>query len=350
MSHEYEKVASPSSGLRLHLNENTSGCSPAVLAALHSITCTQAAFYPDYSEATAACARHLGVTEAQLLLTNGLDEGILAASVAALRGSSEQRPYEAIVVVPAFDEYAACVDAVGGRVVEVPHGPGFSFPLDDVLRAVNEWTRIIFLTNPNNPTGLVVPREAILAIADAAPRAMVFLDEAYADFSGTSLIGDPDAATRPNLVIGRTFAKAYGLAALRVGALVGAPARLKPIQRVLPPYSINVAASIALPAALNDRDHYDSYLRETAESKQLLYDALDRLGVPYWRSEANFVLARFGKDAQRVVAGLRERDVHVRDKSADHACAGCLRITSGWIAHTRACIKALEEVLCGDVA
>jgi histidinol-phosphate aminotransferase len=346
MSHEYEKVASPASGLRLHLNENTSGCSPAVLAALHSITCMQAAFYPDHSAAAAACARHLGVDDDRLLLTNGLDEGILAAAVAALRASSDERPYEGIVVVPAFDEYAACIDAVGGRVVEVPHGPEFSFPLDDVLQALNERTRIVFLTNPNNPTGLIVPRDAIVRIADAAPRAMVFLDEAYADFSGTSLIGDAAVQARPNVVIGRTFAKAYGLAALRVGAVIASPETLRPIKRVVPPYSINIAATVALPVALADRGHFEWYLRETAESKQLLYAALDRLGVPYWRSATNFVLARFGEDARRVVAGLGERDVHVRDKSRDPACAGCVRITTGLTAHTRACIAAIEEVLC----
>lgn len=345
MSHDYEKVATPASGLRLHLNENTSGCSPAVLSALRSITCTQAAFYPDYSAAAAACAQHLGVNEDQLLLTNGLDEGILVATVAALRGPSS-RPHEAIVVVPAFDEYAACVDAVGGHVVQVPHGPDFAFPIDRILAAITGQTRIIFLTNPNNPTGLVIPRAHILAIADAAPRALVFLDEAYADFSGTSLIGDPEATARPNMVIGRTFAKAYGLAALRIGALVSAPATLTPIKRVLPPYSINGVAAAALPAALADREHYDSYLRQTAESKQLLYAALDRLGVPYWRSEANFVLARFGDRARRVVSGLAARDVHVRDKSADHSCSGCVRITTGLTAHTRACIDAIEEVLC----
>jgi histidinol-phosphate aminotransferase len=115
---------------------------------------------------------------------------------------------------------------------------------------------------------------------------------------------------------------------------------------VLPPYSINIAATVALPVALADKPHFEWYLRETAESKQLLYAALDRLGIPYWRSETNFVLARFGENARRIVAGLAERDVHVRDKSRDHACAGCVRITTGLTAHTRTCIDAIEEVLC----
>ena len=346
MSHEYEKVATPASGLRLHLNENTAGCSPAVLNAVHSLTCTDAAFYPDYAQAISACAQHLGVAEDSVLLTNGLDEGILVASVAALRGSPGDNPFEAIVVVPAFDEYAACADAVGGRVVEVRQPGDFAFPLASVLDAITDRTRIIFLTNPNNPTGQLIAREAILAVADAAPGALLLLDEAYADFSGTSLIGDADVAARPNIVIGRTFAKAYGLAALRVGVLVGSPSTLRPIRRVTPPYSVNAVAAIALPAALADTRHYEAYLRETSDSKLMLYDALDRLGVRYWPSAANFVLAHFGENARTVIAGLAARNVHVRDKSADHACGGCVRITTGVVSHTRTCIQALEEVLC----
>jgi histidinol-phosphate aminotransferase len=345
MSHEYDRPVTPASGLRLHLNENTAGCSPAVLEALRSITCTQAAFYPDYSHAIAACARHLGVAEENLLLTNGLDEGILAISVAAFRRSPEIAPFEAIVVAPAFDMYAASADAAGGHVVEVRQPGDFSFPLLKVLSRINDRTRLVFLTSPNNPTGIVIPQPTILTVADAAPQAMVFLDEAYADFSGTSLIGDPETQARPNIVIGRTFAKAYGLAALRMGALVGAPETLLPIRRVVPPYSVNVAAAAALPVALADKDHLESYLRETSESKQMLYEALDRLEVPYWRSEANFVLARFGDRAQRVVAGLQAKGIYVRDRSSDPSCAGCVRITAGVASHTRECIAAIEEVL-----
>ena len=346
MTHDYEKPATPSSGLRLHLNENTGGCSPAVLDALRALTCTHAAFYPDYSQAITACARHLDVAEEQVLLTNGLDEGILATSIATLRGGPDGVPREAIVITPAFDMYAATADAVGGRVVEVRQPRDFAFPLDAVLGAITPRTRLVFLTNPNNPTGLVIPKASILAIADAAPDAIVFLDEAYADFSGTSLITDADATARHNIIIGRTFAKTYGLAGLRIGALIGTPDALRPIRRVVPPYSVNVAASVALPAALEDRSHYETYLREAAESKVLLYGALDRLGVPYWRSETNFVLARFGDAAPRVAAGLQAKGIYVRDRSSDVACPGCVRITAGLVKHTQACITAIEEVLC----
>lgn len=347
MTYHYEKVLTPSAGLRLHLNENTSGCAPGVIAALRGITCDQAAFYPDYSDVIAAAARYLRVDERQLALTNGLDEGILAASVAALRGSAEDAPFEAIVIVPAFDMYAACADAAGGRVIEIPLAGDFSFPLQQVLDHVNRRTRIVFITNPNNPTGRSVPREAILAIADATPHATIFVDEAYADFSGTTLIGDAVLETRPHVLIGRTFAKAHGLAGLRVGALVGAAETLARVRRVVPPYSLNIAATVALPAALADTRHHEDYLRQVAESKRLLYSAFDRLSVEYWPSEANFVLARFSEGATRVVAELQKRGVYVRDRSRDAGCAGCVRITAGIIEHTRRCIDAIAEVLCG---
>jgi histidinol-phosphate aminotransferase len=337
---------SDATGLRLHLNENTAGCSTAVMQALRALTCHDAAFYPDYSAAIAACARHLDVDEANLLLTNGLDEGILAASIVSLRGGGEDQPFEAIVPVPAFDMYAACTDAAAGRVREIPSDRGFGFPLARILEAINPRTRIVFLTNPNNPTGILIPRDAILAIADAAPQATIFLDEAYADFAGSTLIGDAALVNRANVVIGRTFAKAYGLAGLRVGALIGSVDRLAPLRRVLPPYSINAAAAAALPAALSDTAHYQWYLEQTRASKELVYQSLDRLAVDYWKSEANFVLARFGEHSRNVVERLAARGIHLRDRSADHGCAGCVRITAGVLEHTRQCVAAIEEVMC----
>jgi histidinol-phosphate aminotransferase len=191
-----------------------------------------------------------------------------------------------------------------------------------------------------------VARDSILAVAERAVHALVLVDEAYVDFSGTSVIGDPALARLPNVVIGRTFAKAYGLAGLRVGALVGHPATLEPIRRVLPPYSVNAYAIAALEAAVEDRDYYDWYLVQVAESRRILFDALSRLQVKFWPSAANFVLAYFGNRSSDVLAGLAARGITVRDRSNDPGCTGCIRITAGIVSHTRACIAALEEVLC----
>jgi histidinol-phosphate aminotransferase len=343
MAYEYEKVVTPSSGLRLHLNENTAGCSPKVMAALSALTREDIATYPDYDRTVAATATRLGVDPSELVLTNGLDEGILAASVSALRGTRS----EAIVCVPAFYMYAVCADAAGGQVVNVPINDDFSFPLQTVLQAINPGTRLIFLTNPNNPTGTIIPRDEILAVVRAAPQALVFLDEAYADFARETLIGDAEARALPNLVIGRTFAKAYGLAGLRAGAVVGDPDTLAPFRQIIPPFSLNACAAVALMAAFEDVDYYSWYLDQVNESKALLYTALDRLGVRYWQSAANFVLVDFGDDAARVMEALTAKRIYIRDRSRDPSSPGCVRVTTGVVEHTQAFVNALEEVLCG---
>jgi histidinol-phosphate aminotransferase len=343
---QYQRPVALASALRLHLNENTAGCSPRVLAALQAVTREQAAFYPDYDRATALCAARLGVSAAETVLTNGLDEGILAVATAALRAGREKGATEAVIPEPAFDMYATCADAVGARLVQIPPQGDLSFSTERVLDAITPQTAVVFLTTPNNPTGVLVPRDAILAIAERARHALVLVDEAYVDFSRTSLIGDPAVARPPHLVIGRTFAKAYGLAGLRVGALIGDPSTIEPIRRVLPPYSVNAYAVAALEAAVQDRDYYDWYLVQVDESRRLLFDALSRLDVKVWPSSANFVLAYFGDRSPDVLAGLAARGITVRDRSHDPGCAGCIRITAGVVAHTRACIAALEEVLC----
>jgi len=181
-----------------------------------------------------------------------------------------------------------------------------------------------------------------------APHVHVLVDEAYADFAGLTLVGAPELASLPNLVVGRTFAKAYGLAGIRAGALVGSSAALAPLRRIVPPFSVNACAVAALAAALEDIEYHRWYLEQVRKSKALLYEAFDRAGIRFWRSDANFVLAHVGGRASAIVAGLAARGIHVRDKSRDPACPGCIRITTGVVEHTQACIRALEEVLCAE--
>jgi histidinol-phosphate aminotransferase len=345
MTHQYGRVA-PASGLRLHLNENTAGCSPRVMAALQAVTREQAAYYPDYDRATEACAARLGVTPEQTVLTNGLDEGILAISMAATREGRGRSATEAVIVEPAFDMYASCADAAGARLVHVGPAPDLGFPREEVLDAIRPETAVVFLTTPNNPTGVPVPRELILEVARRARHALVLVDEAYADFAGDTLIGDPALRELPNVIVGRTFAKAYGLAGLRAGALVGHAAAIDGIRRVLPPYSVNAYAVAAVQAAFEDLEYYQWYLRQVEESKVLLNGALTRLGIKFWPSAANFVLAYFGARSREVLEGMSARGITVRDRSRDPGCAGCIRITAGVVEHTKACVSALEEVLC----
>ncbi len=343
----YLRVPNPGEGLRLHLNENTAGCSPRVLEALGRLANTDLSFYPDYAAAARATAAYLGAPESRLLLLNGLDEGLHLASFALLRDLAGA-PAEALVVEPAFDMYAACASAAGGRVVTVPPRADFTFPADETLAALTDRTRLVFLTNPNNPTGQRIERRDIGRIADAAPRALVLVDEAYVEFSGETMIDDGGLDRHPNVAVGRTFAKAHGLAALRIGALVAREETLAPIRRLAPPYNLNVCAAAALVAALEDDEWLRWYCAQVDRSKALLYAACDRLDLAYWPSAANFVLIRVGDRAAGLVAGLARRRIFIRDRTDEPGCAGCVRITTGVVEHTEACISAMEVLLCGE--
>ena len=330
--------------MRLHLNENTAGCSPAVLEALKGLGRTAAAFYPDYETALQAVAGYFGIPLDHVALTNGMDEGILAAAAAACRDHSGGVP-EALGVSPAFDEYEICTTAVGGRMVTVPLDDDFHLSADRIRAALTPRTRIVFLANPHNPSGRAVTLDTLRTLArDVAP-AILFADEAYADFSGDTLIDAETFAALPNLVVGRTFSKAYGLAGLRIGALVAAPETLAPLRRVVPPYSVNAWAAAALPVAIADRAYRDWYLEQAAASRALLTAACERLGLRTWPSAANFVLVRVS-DAPGTVRALAARGVMVRDRSGDPGCGQCIRITAGIVEDSRRAIMALEEVLC----
>jgi histidinol-phosphate aminotransferase len=341
----YDKPPELYDGLRLHQNENTGGCSPRVLDALARLRADEIGFYPPYAAAARACAQYLGVDADRLALTNGLDEGIMGLAVAYLRPPGGGLIPEALVPEPAFEIFRVDTDVVGGRTVQVMPRPDFGFAADEVLAAVTPRTRVVFLTNPNNPTGVSMPLDAIRQIARRVPReAVVFVDEAYAEFAGATFI--PELPDFPNVIVGRTFSKAFGLAGLRIGCLVGAPEALDPVRAAIPVYSVNIAAVVAVQAALGDLPYMKDYVRQTRESKALLYAACERWGLKYWKSEANFVLVRAGDRLPALVQGVADRGIYIRDRSSEPGCAGCLRIGTGMVEHTRRAIAAMEEVLC----
>jgi histidinol-phosphate aminotransferase len=340
----YSRPADRAGALRLHLNENTGGCSAMVLEAVRQISTEEVAYYPDYTELTRECAAYLGVREAQLVLTNGLDEGLLALTVSAfsMMQVADGLP-EAVIPAPAFEMYAVFVKAAGGRIISIPPNAGFAFQTREVCDTVSDRTRIIFLTNPNNPTGQLIPREAILEIARCLPKEVtIVLDEAYYDFCGETFLPELDA--HPNVIIGRTFAKAHGLAGLRAGCLIGDPARLEVVRSAVPPYSLSVFAAAGWRAAMRDREYLDWYRSQVAESRELMYAACERLSLPYWKSAGNFVLIKVDRagEPDAIARAFAERGILVRDRSRDPGCRGCIRITTGLVRHTEIAIEALE--------
>lgn len=201
-------------GLRLDFNENTVGCSPRVLARLQKITAEEIACYPEREPIEAIVADFLGINSNELLLTNGVDEAIHLLCETFLQAGDE-----ALIVVPTFAMYEISASATGARVITVPAGTDFQFPTADLLSQVTPRTRLIAVANPNNPTGSVAEPASLLQIAIHVPQAAILVDEAYFEFYRQTLL----AQTRsiPNLFVARTFSKAYGLAGLRAGALIG---------------------------------------------------------------------------------------------------------------------------------
>ncbi len=342
----YQPPPTVPGALRLHLNENTSGCSPAVLDAVKQVTAHEIGVYPDYAALMSECERYLGVDASRIVLTNGLDEGLLSAVIASFRPdpSSPGIP-EGLVVAPAFEMYGIFVRAVGGRLVTVGSRDDFGFPTEELLQAVTARTRIVFLTSPNNPTGLLVPHDALRQLArDVPSRVIVVLDEAYFEFCGETFV--PELREHPNVIVGRTFAKAHGLAGLRAGCLVGDPITLEPIRNVIPPFNVSVLTAAGWLAALKDGTHLSWYQKQVEESKQLIYGLCDRLRLKYWKSQGNFVLIRVGDKAPVVVSALSAQGILIKDRSREHGCAGCIRMTAGVVEHTERALDAMERFLC----
>ncbi len=201
---------------------------------------------------------------------------------------------------------------------------------------------MIAIANPNNPTGLLVSGPEVLRIAAAAPQAAVLIDEAYFEFCGETVL--PAFRQFPNIFVSRTFSKAYGLAGLRIGVLVGNTEQVSLVGRIGSPYSVNSVALACLPEALADHEYIDQYVREVLQGRRQLEQELYTWGIKYWPSQANFALLRISEGSKAFIAAMRERGILVRDRSSDPGCEGCVRITLGSTADNARLFAVLPEV------
>jgi histidinol-phosphate aminotransferase len=335
---EYHPPLGGRAGLRLDFNENSSGCSPRVLEALSRINGDLLSKYPERDPVEAIAAEFLGLAREQVLLTNGVDEAIHLVCETYLEPGDE-----ALIVVPTFSMYEIYALATGASVLAIPARKDFEFPTAAVLTATTARTKLIAIANPNNPTGKVVPRERLIDIIEEAPDAAVLVDEAYFEFYGQTLM---DCVGKyENLFIARTFSKAYGLAGFRVGVLAGSAAQMKLVRRVSSPYNVNGVALACLPEALADREYVAGYSAEVRGGRRRLETECAQLGIAYWPSQANFVLARFGEFRQPFVEAMRARGILVRDRNSDPGCEGCVRITVGTNEQTDRLLRELRASL-----
>ncbi|MGB8063143.1 MAG: histidinol-phosphate transaminase [Candidatus Sulfotelmatobacter sp.] len=332
-------------GLRLDFNENTVGCSPRVLEKLRRMTADDFAKYPERQAVEAAVAGFLNVSAAETLLTNGIDEAIhLLCQTYA--GSGD----EVLIVAPTYSMYRIYAMAAGANVISVPMERNFSFPANELKRRITSRTRLIAIANPNNPTGTVATRDQLLDLAHSAPEAAVLVDEAYFEFYGQTMLECRNESA--NLFVARTFSKAYGMAGLRVGLLIGDAEQMHAVRLVCSPYNVNTVALACVPEAIQGQSYLAEYVEGVLEARARLQNMLAASGIEFWRSEANFVLLRVGSsraDSANFVEQMRRRGILVRDRSSDPGCEGCVRITLGPREHADRLLEALQSTIeeCG---
>ena len=328
-------------GLRLDFNENTVGCSPRVLERLRQITSDDLARYPERQGAEEKLAGFLGVQTNELLLTNGVDESIHLLCQTYLSAGDE-----GLIVVPTYSMYRIYMMAAGAKVKEIPAKQDFQFPTNELLRQVTDRTKLIAIASPNNPTGTLVAQEELLRVASSASSAAVLVDEAYFEFCGRTALGFLNDC--PNLFVARTFSKAYGLAGLRLGALIGNGEQMAAVRLACSPYNVNTVALACVTAAIEETEYVQQYVSEVLRGRTRLEQFLQEQGIPFWPSQANFVLCRVGtnkSDSAAFAERMRRQGILVRDRSSDYGCEGCVRITLGTREQTDRLLDALGQAL-----
>jgi histidinol-phosphate aminotransferase len=335
---EYHPPLGCRDALRLDFNENTLACSPKVHEVLGRISAGDLTRYPERAPVEAIVASHLGLAAEQVALTNGVDEAIHVLFETFLESGDEL-----LLPVPTYTMYEVYSSATDARVVPVLAADNLQFPFERLLAAITPHTKIIALANPNSPSGSVATRAQLLEIAHRAPHAVLLVDEAYFHFYGETVIDMVGVV--PNLIVARTFSKAYGLAGLRLGLLAGPVELMRWIKRVLSPYSVNSLALACLVPALEDTVYLDWYVDEVLTARAEFETALDTAGVRRWPSRANFILIKIGALHKEFTRLMSTAGVLVRDRSSDPGCEGCVRITIGTREQMCQATVALNKVL-----
>lgn len=328
--------------VKLASNENPLGCSPLAVAAMHEAIKT-IALYPDGNgfELKDALSKHYGVEHTRIVLGNGSNDMLELAARAFLSPGDK-----AVYSAHAFAVYPLATQAVGATGISVP-AAHFGHDLEAMLKAaVVQQAKLVFIANPNNPTGTFLFAGALLAFLRALPpQILVVLDEAYNEYLPVECRYDSVSWLKdfPNLIISRTFSKAYGLAGLRVGYALANPQVADMMNRVRQPFNVNSVAQAAAVAALRD----EAFVRQTHElnlrgMKQIV-DGLAKLGLEHIPSFGNFVSFRI-RDAARIYRRLLESGVIVRP-IANYAMPDYLRVSIGLETENNKFLSALQQIL-----
>jgi histidinol-phosphate aminotransferase len=324
--------------LRLDFNESTVGPSPRVVDAIRALPPDAYAAYPEYAGLNETFAASLGVAAEHVEAFNGVD-----AAIKAIFDAYGDPGETFVTTTPTFGYYGPCAQQRGMVIDEVPYGEDLAFPLAAIREKLRLGPRVLFVCNPNNPTGTLLDPDAILALARGAPGTLVVVDELYVAFTRQSVV--PRALGLDNVVALHSLSKAAGLAALRLGFAVGPPSILDRLRRVTGPYDINMFAVVAGKAALADVDHMERYVVEVLAAKAWTMGELERRGIRHVGEGGNYMLVWPPGDCGSVVRALRERGILVRSMVGKPVIDGSFRLTVGTTAQMQRFMEAFVTVI-----
>ena len=297
----------PKEHLLMDFNESPEPPPPSVRKALQEYLVEgDLQVYPHYGSFCEELGQYAGVSAEQLLLTNGSDQGIDVVLRCLLEPGTNL-----VMAMPGFTMFKQTVGTIGADFIEVPYPKDFVFPYEQIRQAVNAETRIIVVINPNNPTGTSAPLEQVEALLQEFPDCAVLVDEAYYEFTGQTCLHLLNKY--PNLVVLRTFSKAFAIPSLRLGYVIAREEFINELLKIRGPYDVNMAAIIAARALLQDRKPWQELVSHLmGESKPALEQFLKEHGVRFYPGEANFLLVEPKGGATAAVSYLKEKGILVR--------------------------------------
>jgi histidinol-phosphate aminotransferase len=322
-NHTAELIRNHKKIIKLDSNEATIGPSPRVMAEiLNHLQNGPINWYPDV-ESSELCARlttYVSLPVDHILTFNGSDHALETIARTFLSAGDE-----VVFCEPSYDHFRVYAESCDANLVPVL-GVTAQNLTEKISAAVTERTKIIYLVNPNNPTGLLLSPTTISEVLSTFPEALVVVDEAYFEFTGVSVA--PLVSRFSNLIVTRSFSKAFGLASLRCGYLLAKPGLCSQIAKIRVGKSINSLAQVAAAAALDDLEYMTRYVDEVADAKAWILERLNDIGVEAYNTPANFVLFK-ATDPARVLQTLEAQNVYIRDRSHLPGLSGFLRLSIG---------------------
>ncbi|MBU1683715.1 histidinol-phosphate transaminase [Patescibacteria group bacterium] len=304
-------------GILLDFNERTIPPSPKVRNALiNFVQNGDLQIYPEYNDLQKRIAEYAGVKSGQIMLTSGSDQGIDLIFRTFTKADDQ-----VIIPSPSFAMFYQCAEIAGNTIIKPEYKSDGNFPLEEVLQSITPKIKLIVICNPNNPTGTLILPDVIEIIAKKAPKSIIYIDEAYYEFSGVTAVSL--VKKYPNIVITRTFSKAFGLSSLRIAYAIASPSNIQEMMKIRGPYDVNFLACIAAKASLNDLAGLKKYVNEVMnEAKPMVEKFFRKKKIEFIKSGSNFIL--FKSKNKKIFKSLKKQGILLRPQKD-----GQLRLTIG---------------------